>query len=69
MKQKRYWLRGVGISLIVPIVFFINGIVKTGLQDIGFGVFLTIEIAIVAAIIGAIIGWIYGKKKPRGTAR
>ncbi len=62
---KKYWLRGIGISLIVPIIFFINGIVKTGLQDISFGVLLTIEIAIVAAIIGAAIGWIYGKIKNR----
>ena len=65
MKQKRYWLRGAGISLIVPVIFFINGIVKTGLQDIGFGIFITIEITIVAVIIGTILGWLYGKMKNR----
>jgi len=63
--QKRYWLRGIGVSLIIPIIFFINGIVQTGLRDISFGVLFTVEIAIVAGIIGAISGWLYGKIKTK----
>ena len=63
--KKRYWLRGVGISLFVPVAFFVNGIIKTGVQDISFGVLFTIEIAIAVGIVGAIIGWLYGKIKNR----
>jgi len=65
MKHKKYWLKSVLISLIVPVIFFIYAIVKVEKGFEGFAYLLTAEVAIVSVILAAIIGLIYGTIKNR----
>lgn len=63
--QKRYWLKGLGISLIVPVVFFIYALAKVEKGFEGFAYLLTAELAVVSGSIGIVVGWLYGKIKNR----
>ncbi|TSC68322.1 MAG: hypothetical protein G01um101472_33 [Parcubacteria group bacterium Gr01-1014_72] len=59
--KKRYWLKGLTISLILPVLFFIYAVVKVERGFEGFAYLLTAELAIVSGIIGIFAGWLYGK--------
>ncbi|MFA6404409.1 MAG: hypothetical protein WCW03_00145 [Candidatus Paceibacterota bacterium] len=63
--QKRYWLRGGIIGVIVDVLFLIFGLISSSQEGYSI-IFHWVLIALVILIpTGAFFGWTYGKIKNR----
>ncbi len=67
MKQKRYWLRGGLVGLLVPIIWALKYFI-TSINDSGpigatlmFILILGSEMGVIFFVIGAFSGWMFGK--------
>ena len=64
MNQKRYWLRGGSVTLILAFIYWLYGAINLGFQNFNH---VTVQWSVIflvsATTIGVIIGWIFGKVK------